>query len=112
MSALQVPRILAALSNLQAAAQAESFDELHKASSVIAEEIIQAQASATEDIERLLLEYLQFEVSIAPIMASIGRGRFDYAFDWIHNGLSDRVASSAEREFFFPLIHEKKRLKI
>jgi len=100
MSALQVPGLLAALSSLQATAQAEAFDELHKASSVIAEEIIQAQASATEDIERLLLEYLQFEVSIAPIMASIRRGRFDYAFDWIHNGLSDNVASRAEREFF------------
>jgi hypothetical protein len=100
MSAPQVPRLLAALSSLQAAAQAESFDQLHKASSEIAEEIIQAHANATEDIERLLLEYLQFEVSIAPIMASIRRGRFDYAFDWIHNGLSDNVASRVEREFF------------
>lgn len=100
MSALQVPGLLAALSSLQATAQAESFDELHKVSSLIAAEIIQAQASATENIERLLLEYLQFEVSIAPIMASIRRGRFDYAFDWIHNGLSDNVSSSAEREFF------------
>jgi len=100
MSALQVPGFLAALSKIQAAAQDKSFDELHKASSVIAKEIIQAQASATEDIERLLLEYLQFEVSIAPIMASIRRGRFDNTFDWIHNGLSNSVASSAEREFF------------
>lgn len=100
MSALQIPGLLVALSSLQATAQAESFDELHKASAEIAEEIIQAQASATEDIERLLLEYLQFEVSIAPIMASVRRGRFDYAFDWIHNGLSDSVASRAEREFF------------
>lgn len=100
MSAQQVPGLLAALSRLQATAQAESFGEFLKASSEIAEEIIQAQESATEDIERLLLEYLQFEVSIAPIMASIRRGRFDCAFDWIHNGLSDDVASRAEREFF------------
>ena len=100
ISASQVPGILAALNGLQTAAQEESFDELLDVSAVIAEEIIQMQASATDDIERLLLEYLQFEISIVPIKAAIGRGRFDYAFNWIHNGLSDSVGSSIQREFF------------
>lgn len=100
MSAPQVPGFLAALNNLQGAAQTKSFDELLTASAVIAEEIIKAQASATDEVERLLLQYLQFAVSIAPIKAAIGRGRFGYAFDWVHNGLSDRVDASAQREFF------------
>ena len=58
ISALQVPGLLAELNNLQAVAQAKSFDELHEVSAVITEEIIQAQASATDDVEQLLLEYL------------------------------------------------------
>ncbi|WP_319826086.1 CHAT domain-containing protein [Thalassovita sp.] len=100
ISVPQVPGLLLELNNLQAAAQAKSFDELHRVSAAVAEEIIQAQASATGDIELLLLQYLQLETSIAPIRAAIGRGRFDFAFDWIHNGLSDSVNSSAQREFF------------
>ncbi|MFX0542655.1 CHAT domain-containing protein [Roseovarius sp. S4756] len=100
ISAPQVPGLLFELNNLQAAAQATSFDELHRVSAAVAEEIIQAQANATGDVERLLLEYLQFEISIAPMMVAIQRGRFDSAFDWIHNGLSDSVESSATRKFF------------
>lgn len=100
ISAPQVPGLLVELNNLQSAAQATSFDELHRVSAVVAEEIIQAQASATGDVERVLLEYVQFEVSIAPMMAAIKRGRFDSAFDWIHNGLSDSIESSAQRKFF------------
>lgn len=100
MSAPQVPAFLAALNNLQAAAKEKSFGELHTVSAVIAEEIIQAQANAADNIEELLLQYLQFETSTAPIKAAIERGRFDYAFDWIHNGLSDSVESKTQREFF------------
>ena len=92
--------MLAALSVVQSAAQANSFDCLLEASSLIAEEIIEAQVGTTDQHEQLLLQYLQFEVSIYPIKAAIGRGRFDFAFDWIHNGLSDKVVSNAEREFF------------
>ena len=95
----QVPGLVVELNNLQAAAQATSFDELHRVSAAVAEEIIQAQANASGDFERLLLEYLQFEISIAPMMAAIQRGRFDCAFDWIHNGLSNSVESSATRQF-------------
>ncbi|GAA6180119.1 hypothetical protein NBRC116594_15570 [Shimia sp. NS0008-38b] len=100
ISAPQVPGLLFELNNLQAAAQANSFDELNGVSAAVAEEIIQAQASATDKVERLLLEYLQFEISVAPMKAAIARGRFDCVFDWILNGLSDRVESSSQREFF------------
>ncbi|WP_299374933.1 CHAT domain-containing protein [uncultured Tateyamaria sp.] len=100
ISVPQIPGLLVELNNLQAAAQATSFDELHRVSATVAEEIIQAQANATGDVERVLLEYVQFEVSIAPMMAAIKRGRFDSAFDWIHNGLSDSIESSAQRKFF------------
>ncbi|WP_176086663.1 CHAT domain-containing protein [Martelella sp. HB161492] len=101
MSAPQIPGFLEALNNLQAATQAKSFDELLKASTEISEEIIQAQAHAVDEVELLLLEYLQFEISVAPIGAAIRRGRFDCAFDWIHNGLSDRIVSSVQREFIY-----------
>jgi len=88
------------LNEIQTAAQETSFDELLNGSAAIAEEVIQAQSIVEDEIERLLLQYLQLEVSIVPIGAAISRGRFDCAFDWIHNGLSDSVDTAAQRDFF------------
>lgn len=100
LSVPQIPALLAALCDMQSVAQNSSFDSLHEASALVATDVIQAQLETTDQHEQLLLQYLQFEVSITPIKAAIGRGRFDFAFDWIHNGLSDTVSSNTERKFF------------
>lgn len=100
VTASKISALLTAMMELQSAAQDSSFDSLLETSASLVEDILEAQSKTSDQLEQLLLQYLQFEVSIAPIKAAIGRGRFDFAFDWIHNGLSDKVGSSAEREFF------------
>ncbi len=95
-----VPALLIAIQRLQAIAQSSSTLRLYEMSEEVALELVGAQKETSDDFQSLLLQYLQFETSIAPLKASIGQGRFDLAFDWIHNGLSDEVSSTMQREFF------------
>lgn len=87
----------------RASADRDSFLRLSEA---IATDTIQLQL-ADEPVSCITnLHYLQYEVSISPIMAAMNAGELSLAHDWILNGFSDGIVSDVQREFYTPRIYD------
>lgn len=95
----QYSNLLALILRDQQLASQISRAKLFTLSEAVAKDIIFLQAPFCSKRYHQNLEFLQFEVSVVPLVNSINSGEFHIAHDWILNGFDNHISDGIEREF-------------